>query len=189
MGLRAVSERAVAPLNIFCRISLVESQKTWFQKFVFSQSGRTGFGEHFLGLNAHRQKSVSHSSTRKTQEKTACFANSWIRYLTQLGLFFDEKCLFFIILDWKNASALHRIPEVCGGGAADPWELTNATHRCGSLGVENQKSRCLIIEKCETFAKIKREAAKIGQTREATSDEKKHVLAYTRTFLQPRRCF
>ena len=44
------------------------------------------------------QKSGSHSCNRKkNKKKTACVANSPLRYVTQLGLFFDEKCLFFII--------------------------------------------------------------------------------------------
>ena len=36
-------------------------------------------------------------TAKQIKKKTAFFANSQLRYVTQLGLFFDEKCLFFII--------------------------------------------------------------------------------------------
>ena len=44
-----------------------------------------------------RKNQVLSRVTAKTRKNTAFFANSQLRYVTQLGLFFDEKCLFFII--------------------------------------------------------------------------------------------
>ena len=86
-----------AQTSLFGRFHHVYTRSCGVQKCVGRTHLRFSVGEF---PDAHfwtRKNQVLTRLIAKKQEKTAFFATSPLRYVTQLGLFFDEKCLFFII--------------------------------------------------------------------------------------------